>query len=80
MGVPYALIPTLVFWFLIIRTWILYGRNIPLAFIGLWIVGRFTLPVIVGPSLFGFPLFVCFLGIVLALIDRVKSFRTNSLL
>ena len=77
MGVPYALIPTLVFWFLIIRIWILHGRSIPLVFIGLWIAGRFTLHVIVGPSALGFPLFVCILGIVLAVIDRAKSLSTN---
>jgi hypothetical protein len=77
MGIPYAVIPTLVFWFLIIRIWVLYGRNIPLVFIGLWIAGRLTLQVIVGPSALGFPLFVCILGIVLVLIDRAKSLSVN---
>jgi hypothetical protein len=77
MGVPYALIPTLVFWFLIIRIWILHGRNIPLVFIGLWIAGRLTLHVFAGSSALGFPLFVCILGIVLAVIDRAKSLSAN---
>lgn len=72
----YGLVAHLVFWVLIIRTGILYGRKIPLIFIGLWFAGLITLPRALP---FGFSLFVCGLGIVLAVIDRIKSTPWNQM-
>ena len=66
-----------IFAFLIIRIWILHGPRIPLVFIGLLVIGRYTLPEMLGP--FRFPLFVTFLTIVLLLIDRFKSVRWHSM-
>ena len=77
MGFDYSGIAYLAFLFLIVRTWVRYGRKIPLIFIGLLLLGRYTLPLILGPTLFGFSIYVCLLGIVLALIDRFKSLRWN---
>ena len=73
----YELFGTLIFAFLIIRIWILHGPRVPLVFIGLLIIGRYTLPEMLGP--FRFPLFVTLLTIVLLLIDRFKSVRWNSM-
>jgi predicted membrane metal-binding protein len=73
----YGGIPYLVFAFLIIRVWILYGRKIPLVFIALLLLGRYTLPEMLGP--FRFQIFVCLLAIVLLLIDRFKSVRWNAM-
>ena len=73
----YDFISYLVILFLLIRIGILYGRKIPLIFIGLLIIGRFTLPAMLG--MFGFSLYVTGLAIVLALIDRFKAVRWHSM-
>jgi len=67
----YAFIPLVVMAYLLIRIGILYGRRIPLIFIGLLVIGRLSLPEMLGP--YRFEIFVAGLAIVLALIDRVKS-------
>ena len=38
----YALAVPIIFWYFVIRVWILTGRKIPLIFIGLWIVAVFA--------------------------------------
>jgi hypothetical protein len=63
--------------YFLIRIGILYGRKIPLIFIGLLVIGRFTLPEMLGP--YRFDIFVTGLAIILALIDRFKSVRWNSM-
>ena len=73
----YDFISYLVILFLLIRIGILYGRRIPLIFIGLLIIGRFTLPAMLGTL--GFSLYVTGLAIVLALIDRFKAVRWHSM-
>jgi hypothetical protein len=73
--VGYQLVPFIVFVVLIVRTGFRYGPRIPLIFTALLVLGRFTLPQMLGP--FRFPLYVCLLAIVLALIDRFKSVRWN---
>ena len=73
----YEFIPYIVILYLLIRIGILYGRKIPLIFIGLLVIGRLTVPVALGP--FGFSLYVTFLAIILALIDRFKSIRWHSM-
>ena len=71
----YQLVPFIVFVVLIIRTGFRYGLRIPLVFIALLVLGHYTLPEMLGP--YRYPLFVCMLAIVLALIDRFKSVRWN---
>ena len=71
----YQLVPFIVFVVLIIRTGFRYGLKIPVVFIALLVLGRYTLPEMLGP--YRYPLFVCMLAIVLALIDRFKSVRWN---
>ena len=73
----YGPIALVIMLFLLIRIGILYGRKIPLIFIGLLVIGRFTLPEILGP--YRFELFVIGLAIVLVLIDRFKAIRWNSM-
>ena len=73
----YGSLAFLIMLFLLIRIGVLYGLRIPLIFIGLLVIGRFTLPAMLGP--YRFELFVTFLAIVLALIDRFKSIRWNSM-
>ena len=73
----YEFIPYIVILYLLIRIGILYGRKIPLIFIGLLVIGRLTVPVALGP--FGNSLYVTFLAIILALIDRFKSIRWHSM-
>jgi hypothetical protein len=75
VGANYGFIPFLVFLYLVIRIWFLYGPKIPLIFIGLLILGGFTVPEALGP--YRYSLLVCVLAIVLALIDRFKSVRWN---
>jgi len=75
--VNYEFIPYIVMVYLLIRIGILYGRKIPLIFIGLLVFGRLTLPAVFGP--FGFSIFVTVLAIILALIDRFKSIRWHSM-
>lgn len=74
---PYAAVPYFIFAYLIIRVWILYGRKIPLIFLGLLLVGRYTVPEVLGP--FGPTLLIILLAIALALIDRFKSVNWNSM-
>lgn len=71
----YQLIPFIVFVVLIIRTGYRYGLKIPVVFTALLVLGGYTLPEMLGP--YRYPLFVCMLAIVLALIDRFKSVRWN---
>ena len=73
----YGAIPYLIFAYLIIRVWILYGRKIPLIFLGLLVVVRYTVPEALGP--YGPTLLITFLAIALALIDRFKSVRWNQM-
>ena len=73
----YEFIPYIVMLYLLIRIGILYGRKIPLIFIGLLVIGRLTVPTALGP--FGFSIFVTVLAIILALIDRFKSIRWHSM-
>jgi hypothetical protein len=73
----YGSIALLVMVYLLIRIGILYGRKIPLIFIGLLVIGRFTLPEMLGP--YRFDIFVACLAIILALIDRFKSVRWHSM-
>ncbi|HTG74210.1 MAG TPA: hypothetical protein VMB70_10590 [Terriglobia bacterium] len=73
----YQLITYPIFAYLIIRTWILYGRKIPLTFLGLLVLGWYTVPRVLGSS--GFPIFFVLLTIALLLIDRFKSVRWNSM-
>ena len=68
----YGGIALIVFWFLIIKMWIQYGPKIPVTFIVIFVL----LYVVVRqlPSIgFPFELFVCFLGIAMILVDRVKA-------
>lgn len=76
-GVGYESIVYFVMLFLLIRIGILHGRRIPLIFIGLLVIGRFTLPALLGSS--AFPFFAIGLTIVLALIDRLKGVRWHSM-
>jgi hypothetical protein len=62
----------IIFWYFVIRVWILTGRKIPLIFIGLWIVAVFSPPHLHLPALVS-PLTVIFLAIVLVLIDRYQT-------
>lgn len=73
----YDFISYLLILFLLIRIGILYGRRMPLIFIGLLIIGWFTLPAMLGTV--GFSLYVTGLAIVLALIDRFKAVRWHSM-
>ena len=73
----YQSIPFIVLVVLIIRTGILYGPKIPAVFIALAVLGRYTLPEMLGP--FRYPLYLCLLAIVLALIDRFRSVRWNAM-
>ena len=73
----YEFIPYIVMLYLLIRIGVLYGRKVPLVFIGLLVIGRLTVPVVLG--FLGFSLYVTFLAIVLALIDRFKSIRWHSM-
>jgi len=73
----YGGVGLLVMVFLLIRIGILYGRRIPLIFIGLLVIGPFTLPEMLGP--YRFEIYVTCLAIILVLIDRFKSIRWNSM-
>jgi hypothetical protein len=73
----YAGIPLIIMVYFLVRIGILYGRKIPLIFIALLIIGRFTLPEMLGP--YRFEIFVACLAIILAVIDRVKSVPWNSM-
>ena len=73
--VGYGSVAFVVFAFLAIRIWMLYGPKIPLIFIGLLVLGQYALPEMFGP--YRFPLFVTLLTIVLLLIDRFKAVRWN---
>jgi hypothetical protein len=73
----YGGIAFLILVFLLIRVGILYGRRVPLIFIGLLVIGRFTLPEMLGP--YRFEIYVACLAIILVLIDRFKSVRWHSM-
>jgi hypothetical protein len=73
----YGGIAFVIFGFMVLRLWFLHGRRIPLVFIGLLLVGRYTLPEVLGP--YRFELFVCLLAIALVLIDRFKSVRWHQM-
>jgi hypothetical protein len=68
----YVLAVPIIFWYFVIRVWILTGRKIPLIFIGLWIVAVFAPPHLHLPALVS-PLTVISLAIVLVLIDRYQA-------
>ena len=68
----YGLFVPIIFWYFVIRVWILTGRKIPLIFIGLWIVAVFGFPMMRLPALVS-PLTVIFLAVVLILIDRYQT-------
>ena len=75
MGYHFIALPVLVF--LLIRIGILYGRRIPLIFLGLLVLGRLVLPEALGP--YRFEIFVTVLAILLFLIDRFMSVRWHSM-
>jgi hypothetical protein len=68
----YGLAVPIIFWYVVIRVWILTGRKIPLIFIGLWLVVVFGFPYLHLPSLVS-PLTVISMAIVLVLIDRYQA-------
>ena len=68
----YVFVVPIIFWYFVIRVWILTGRKIPLIVIGLWIVAVFAPPRLHLPALVS-PLTVISLAIVLILIDRYQT-------
>jgi hypothetical protein len=70
--IGYGGIAIIVFWIVVLKMWIQHGPKIPLIGIGIYFV--FYLGVRVLPrNPIPFELLICFLGIGLLLIDRVKS-------
>jgi len=68
----YGFAVPIIFWYFVIRAWILTGRKIPLIFIGLWIVVVLAPPYLHLPALVS-SLAVIFLSIILILIDRYQT-------
>ena len=70
--IPFGLIVVCVFWFAVIKLWFVDGPKIPLIFIGLWLIGFFGFPMMHWPGVV-FLVVECILGIILLLVDRVKT-------
>ena len=72
MPIPYGNIATLVFLVVAIRLWIKHGPRIPLIFTGLLAVSYVGFAMWQGIGI-PFQLVVCFLGIAMLLVEKVKS-------
>jgi len=68
----YGIAVPIIFWYFVIRVWILHSRRIAVLFVALWLVAAFGVPRTPLPMLAS-PLAVIFLTIVLLLIDRYQS-------
>jgi|GEM_PF-746902 len=68
----YDFVVPIIFWYFVIRVWILTGRKIPLIFISLWIVAVFGFPMMRLPAWVS-PITVIFLAVTLLLIDRYQT-------
>jgi hypothetical protein len=72
----WGLVVTIIFWYLVIRVWILSGKRIPLIFVGLWLLAVFGVPYLQVPWRISL-LAVVFLSICLVLIDRYQTTRSG---